>query len=243
MTPRRTPRSGENADEIAGENAGEWQELGRAVRERRLGSGLTLIGLAARVGLSQPFLSQVENGRARPSLMSLHRIAEALGSTPQALFGGVADPEAGPVVVRADDVRIVDVGTMEPAESTCHMLLAGDSPFRLLEFDGLPSEFIEYFAHDGFEATYVITGRVQIDIAGEITELGPGDSISYPSRLPHRLRSLGKRRASVLMIETTMEAVQANGVAKSAPARHPTKRPRRPLTTIVDEPSRSARNA
>ena len=235
MTARHNPK----ADEVAT----EWQELGRAVRDRRLASGLTLVGLAARVGLSQPFLSQVENGRARPSLMSLHRIAEALGSTPQALFAGTSDPEAGPVVVRADDVRIVDVGTREPAESTCHMLLAGDAPFRLLEFDGLPSEFIEYFAHDGFEATYVIAGRVQIDVAGEITDLGPGDSISYPARLPHRLRALGKRRASVLMIETTMEAMKANVVVKHPPVRHPTKRPRRPPSTKGGKPRESTRDA
>ena len=226
-----------------GAEAAEWQELGRAVRERRLAARLTLVGLAARVGLSQPFLSQVENGRARPSLMSLHRIAEALGSTPQALFSGTTDPEAGPVMVRADDVRIIDVGMTEPAESTCHMLLAGDAPFRMLEFDGLPSEFIEYFAHDGFEATYVIAGRVQIDIAGEITELGPGDSISYPARLPHRLRGLGKRRARVLMIETTMGAVTSNRVVKNAPAAHPGKRPRRTPRKRVGGPTRSKRGA
>jgi len=226
-----------------GEGAVEWQELGRAVRERRLASGLTLVGLAARVDLSQPFLSQVENGRARPSLMSLHRIAEALGSTPQALFAGASDPEAGPIVVRADDARIIDVENGVQAESTCHLLLAGDAPFRLLEFDGLPSEFIEYFAHDGFEATYVIVGRVQIDIAGEITDLGAGDSISYPARLPHRLRALGKRRASVLVIETTMEAVKDKGVVKHALAAHPAKRPRRPPKKKVGEPKRRARDA
>ncbi|HQZ35180.1 MAG TPA: XRE family transcriptional regulator [Ilumatobacteraceae bacterium] len=219
MTPRQKP--------AAQEAALEWQELGRAVRERRLASGLTLVGLAARVGLSQPFLSQVENGRARPSLVSLHRIAEALGSTPQALFAGTTDIDAGAVVVRADDVRMVDVESREPAESACHMLLAGDAPFRLLEFDGLPSEFIEYFAHDGFEATYVISGRVQIDVAGEITDLGPGDSISYPARLPHRLRALGKRRASILMIETKVEATKPNAVAKQTNEPNPTKRSKR----------------
>lgn len=222
----------------AGSDANDWQELGRAVRERRLAAGLTLVGLASRVGLSQPFLSQVENGRAIPSLMSLRRIAEALGSTPQALFAGATNPEAGPVVVRADDVHVVDVGEGEPADSTCHILLSGDSPFRLLEFDGLPSEFIEYFAHEGFEATYVIAGRVQIDIAGELTELGPGDSISYPARLPHRLRALGRRRASVLMIETKMEAVTANRSEQHSPSGHPAKRPIRPTKKKVGEQRR-----
>lgn len=200
--------------------AEDWLGLGRAIRERRLGHSLTLVKLAEQVGLSQPFLSQVENGRARPSLMSLHRIAEALGTTPQALFGGTIDPAAGPVVVRADDVRKVDVATV-PSESSCHLLLAGDAPFHLLHFDGLPAEFLEYFSHDGFEATYVICGRVEIDIAGTVTQLGPGDSISYPARLPHRLRSTGRRRADVLMVETRVEAIQDRSPGDHAPATKP----------------------
>lgn len=193
----------------------EWQALGQVIRERRLARSLTLVELAAQVDLSQPFLSQVENGRARPSLMSLHRIAEALDTTPQAFFGGTV-VNNGPVLVRADDVRVVDVDA-SPTESICHLLLAGNAPFHLLEFDGLPNEFLEYFTHDGFEATYVISGHVEIDIDGNVTKLGAGDSISYPSRLPHRLRSTGRRRASVLLIETKVESIQARNLGEHSP--------------------------
>ena len=38
----------------------EWEALGLTIRERRLARGLTLVGLASEVDLSQPFLSQVE---------------------------------------------------------------------------------------------------------------------------------------------------------------------------------------
>jgi len=62
--------------------------------------------LAELAGLSQPFLSQVENGRAQPSMESLYRIATALGTTPQALFGE-HDPSAlAPTAARADDVSL-----------------------------------------------------------------------------------------------------------------------------------------
>ena len=44
--------------------------LGAAIRERRLANELTLVGLAERSGLSQPFLSQVETGKATPSMTS-----------------------------------------------------------------------------------------------------------------------------------------------------------------------------
>ena len=68
--------------------------LGGAIRERRLAHNLTLVALAEQAGRSQPFLSQVENGRAKPSMDSLHRIAQALGTTPQALFS--IQPDGAP---------------------------------------------------------------------------------------------------------------------------------------------------
>jgi transcriptional regulator with XRE-family HTH domain len=194
----------------------DWGPLGSAIRERRLSKLLTLIDLAHKAGLSQPFLSQVENGNARPSLISLHRIADALDTTPQAFFGGPSDAELVPVVVRADDVQVVPIDG-NASTSTCHVLLGGDAPFHMLEFDGLPNEFLEYFEHDGFEAAYVIRGRVEIDIAGEITALGAGDTISYPAQMPHRLRAVGKRPVRVLLIETKVATVQDRGPGNHAP--------------------------
>src|SRR3954454_18120215 len=65
--------------------------LGRAIRALRRERGLTLVQLAAATGLSQPFLSQLELGRSRPSMRSLFRIAAALDTTQQALLG-LAEP-------------------------------------------------------------------------------------------------------------------------------------------------------
>jgi predicted transcriptional regulator len=46
-------------------------------RDLRRERGRTLVQVAAASGLSQPFLSQLELGRSRPSMRSLFRIAEA----------------------------------------------------------------------------------------------------------------------------------------------------------------------
>lgn len=202
----------------------DWGSLGSAIRNRRLSRSLTLVDLADKAGLSQPFLSQVENGRARPSLISLHRIADALDTTPQAFFGG--PPEvAATSLVRANEVQIVQIdGTV--SQSTCHVLIGGDAPFHLLEFDGLPTEFLDYFEHDGFEAAYVIRGRVEIDIAGDVSTLNTGDTISYPAQMPHRLRAVGKRPVRVLLIETKVATVQDRSPGSHSPA--PRRRRARP---------------
>jgi len=52
------------------------------VREIRLRRGLTLKELAKKAGgMSYPFLSNVETGKADPSLSTLTRLAKALGVT------------------------------------------------------------------------------------------------------------------------------------------------------------------
>ncbi len=206
--------------------------LGSAIRERRLFANMTLVELAAKAGLSQPFLSQVENGRARPSLMSLHQIAQALDTTPQAFFGGPTADSVTWTLVRAKEVQVLPVES-DKLPSTCHVLLGGDAPFHVLEFDGLPSEFLDYFEHDGFEAVYVIRGRAEIDVGGSISELRAGDSMSYPARIPHRLRAVGKRPVKVLLIETKVAALQDRRPALHAPQ----KKAKRVVGTKLGQPS------
>ena len=210
----------------------EWETLGRAIRERRLAHRLTLVELAAKVDLSQPFLSQIENGRARPSMTSLYRIAHALDTTPQAFFGGPIDGSSSPSLVRADEAPAVNFDS-DTRSSAAHLLLAGEAPFHVLEYDGLPREFGDYWEHDGFEAVYVVSGDVEIDIDGELSQLKAGDFLSYPSRIRHRLRSPHGTRARVLLIETKVESLQDRRPGSHVRKLSARPRPRRPQPLVV----------
>jgi len=53
--------------------------LGQRIRARRLELGITLRELARRVGVSAPYLTDLEAGHRHPSPDVLVRIAEALG--------------------------------------------------------------------------------------------------------------------------------------------------------------------
>jgi transcriptional regulator with XRE-family HTH domain len=52
--------------------------VGQAVRRWRRRRGLTQEQLAARAGLSRPFVARVETGRQLPALPTLAKIARAL---------------------------------------------------------------------------------------------------------------------------------------------------------------------
>ena len=64
------------------------KSIGRVIRVLRQERGLTLKEFGEKTGLSGPFLSQLENGRAMPSIVTLHLAADALGTTAQALLAG-----------------------------------------------------------------------------------------------------------------------------------------------------------
>jgi len=53
--------------------------LARNVRARRLHKSWTQYDLADETGLRQALVSEIEAGKANPTLLSLHKIASALG--------------------------------------------------------------------------------------------------------------------------------------------------------------------
>jgi len=62
--------------------------LGARVRKLRRSKRLSQIVLAELAGVHYNTLRRIENGRSNPSVDSLVRIAETLGTTVAELFGG-----------------------------------------------------------------------------------------------------------------------------------------------------------
>lgn len=61
-------------------------ELGKRLRALRLEAGLTQLQLAERTGVTNEFMSRIENGSGMPSLDTLGRLADALALRPAALL-------------------------------------------------------------------------------------------------------------------------------------------------------------
>jgi quercetin dioxygenase-like cupin family protein len=59
----------------------------------------------------------------------------------------------------------------------------------------------DWFAHEGEDFVYVITGNVAIEFQGrDSTELAPGDSMHHDGDVPHRWRLIGSESAEVLIV-------------------------------------------
>ncbi|MER5894669.1 helix-turn-helix domain-containing protein [Streptomyces sp. NPDC001876] len=153
----------------------EALRVGAAVRRRRRTLGLTLAAVAGRSGLSVPFLSQIENERARPSTRSLDRVAEALETTPERLRAA-ADSARSVDVVRAGD------------DDGVRRLVRGRHQLSVLEFVG-EQDLGREFQHRNDEVMYVVEGAAEVEAEGQAYRLGRGDTLFLSGGVRHRWRA------------------------------------------------------
>jgi transcriptional regulator with XRE-family HTH domain len=196
-----------------GDDASAASRIGHRIRAIRHERSLTLVQVAERSGLSQPFLSQVETGSARPSFASVDRIARALGTTQIELFAALADsPTSGTPDSEADDQRTL--GHSGPfAEGSVRVLAPSAHSFSPVEFTAQNGEFGEYFVHNEEEFVYVIEGVVEVDLAGSWSRRVAGESFFLPPQIQHRWRSTNGGRYRVLSIKQKLDIVTAPDTA------------------------------
>lgn len=173
------------------------QHVGVRLRELRMGRRLTLKTVAERAGVSESFLSQVERGRAAPSLKTFQRLAQALGLDAGDIFAdrGMELPQLTPLAGRA----VLSLGSLAKFRVSPHAITNVEVIGGVFEPHGTAGE--EPYTHgDSDEVCIVIDGRVRAEVDGTFYDMGVGDSLCYRSSMPHTFHNLGEERAEVLWI-------------------------------------------
>ncbi len=186
--------SGRSGDENIG------SILGRSLRAARRRAGLTMDALAEMSGVSQPHLSQMENGRVSPSISTLYRLANALGVSPQQLLP--SNPADALQVIRAGSVPATPI--LDSPTAAVARVLVG-SPDKLLQVQEVsvsPGQDLgQWFTHEGEEFVYVTAGTILVELAGgSAGELAAGDSAWYDATVEHRWQLAGDETARLIAV-------------------------------------------
>ncbi len=172
----------------------ELLSLGTDIRGMRKALGMTLKILAAKSDTSVGFLSLVERGLKRPSVGTLQRVSEALGTEAGWFHEPSTSDEAEErrYVVRHEGqkrlaytkFRSTDyLGMVD--ELLTPSLNAGMALVRTTLAPGA-STGDELYAHDGEETGVVIFGELTLHIGKKKFVLQAGDSFGFGSDKPHR---------------------------------------------------------
>ena len=151
------------------------------MRHLRQAQHLTLKALAEQVGVTPSALSQIERGKSEPSLGTLWRLGGALKAS---LFDFFAHDRLASV-----DVTPADGRTVVEFERFRYEAIA-QSPRRTIDLFILRLEpghgpVRDLVRHPGEEAGLVLSGQMEVVVAGEAHPLGPGDGIWFQHGAPH----------------------------------------------------------
>ncbi len=161
--------------------------------------------LSARTGFSISFLSLVERGRSSLALTSLQTVASALGTNVASFFPDEqqrSERSLRPHVARASGgARQLSTGSQRT-----YRLLSGRGFNHILEplvATVEPSDTIEEpYTHEGEEFAYILSGELLFVVDGVEHRLGPGDSIHFPSTVPHSIHNDTEEPVQALWVLT-----------------------------------------
>lgn len=161
--------------------------IGQHIKDIRTRLGWTLDELAQKTNCTPGFLSQVEHGKAAPSITTLYGIAEALDIKITDFFPETIRP---PKVVRSNQRQTFRI----EGSSTVYSPLMDRLPraiFQSFIITILPAKRAlstdEERFHFGEEFYYVLFGALRFLINDSFYDLYAGDTIYFHSSWKHRL--------------------------------------------------------
>jgi transcriptional regulator with XRE-family HTH domain len=202
------------------------EPVGAGLRKHREEAGMSLRALAREVGVSPSLISQIEHGKASPSVATLYAIVSVLGVSLDELFfhnprGAAAGtdpssaerqaghghegtpashwdaPSDGPVLRAANRLTL----TLATGVRWERLTASHDPRVEFLHctypVGGESAPADDLIAHDGSEYGLVLEGRCGATVGEDDYELEVGDSIAFDSRTPHRIWNLSAEEPMV----------------------------------------------
>lgn len=176
--------------------------IGERIKKKRNEKGFSLRELAGKVDLSASFLSQIEQGKASPSIENLKKIANYLEVKVSYLIEE-EDEALGSFHIKKEDRKYV-----ESIDSKTSIALLTSSKIEknmepiMYEIKPGGESGRGFFNHNGEEFIYIVEGTLDVYIEDQLTTLNEGDSFYFKSSLNHRFKNNGKKLTKAIWIVT-----------------------------------------
>lgn len=175
------------------------QSLGEAIRRLRDNQRLSVRTLARNCGFSASFISQVELNQASPSLSSLERIANGLGTTIGQLF--VTAAPAAPAPIKASHRPMLQSEwSRAQIESLSHPSVTSKLEALLITLHPGGSSGGRLHTRDTELLAIVFSGTVRLQVGDTTHVLHRGDAITIPAHTLHRWENAAAKPAQLLKI-------------------------------------------
>ena len=181
-------------------------KLGSKIRELRLNKNYTLQDVAAKTGLSKPFLSQIENDHVVPPVATLLKLARAFNVSLAHFFQDEVGSDKIAITRHNERIRVEKrphhrkgevnyvYEALETKKTNKQM-----EPF-FVEFPVQDTSEMVFMNHDGEYFLHDHEVKLQFRSVDRVDVLESGDIIYLESDLTHSFRCLGEKAARAIVV-------------------------------------------
>lgn len=180
------------------------KRLGERIKKKRENQKIQLNDLARRAGISPSALSQIENAKATPSIVTLKNIAECLHTTVGELIGENENLSQNPLITR-EEIKFI-----EKNDSGSELyLLSNHDPLKRMETYLIrfveQSDIEGLFSNNRAQAfCFVNEGTFEFYLDEVNYHLKKGDSFYFDTVLSHRVRLTEAERGELVWVTTSV---------------------------------------
>jgi transcriptional regulator with XRE-family HTH domain len=177
--------------------------MGKRIKLKRESFGYLVKDLSAQIGVTSSLISQIEKGKAFPSIVTLKKIAVALHTTVGELIGEHENLSLQPLL-KSNERRFVK---KNKSGTSLHMLSYHDpskqiEPYLIQFVKNSTSRGIMTSKFPGQEFCYAIKGTFEVIVDKKNYTINSGDGFYFNSKLPHLFKNISGKEAELLWIIT-----------------------------------------
>ena len=185
------------------------EKLGQTILRLRTADKMSLGDLSEISGVAKSMISQIEKNETNPSLATLSRLSQALGTSVEAM---VSQDDSSSALLQKTNIQ--DTPLLKSEDGLCELRIIGSMDtvqwVQWYDFRAEPSGKLISSPHpDGsVENLTLLTGKALVEIGDESWEVNMGETLRYRADRPHMITNIGEIALHATMVNILAHAVR-----------------------------------
>lgn len=185
------------------------EKLGQTILRLRTADKMSLGDLSESSGVAKSMISQIEKNEANPSLATLSRLSQALGTSVQAM---VSSDNDGSALVQKSSIQ--DTPVLKSEDGLCELRIIGSIDtvqwVQWYDFRAQPGGILESSPHPegSVENLTILSGEVAVEVEGERWKAKAGETLRYKADRAHSIENIGGTAVHATMVNILAHAVR-----------------------------------
>ena len=186
------------------------EHLGKTIQRLRTAGNLSLGDLSEMSGVAKSMISQIEKNESNPTLATLSRLSQALGTSVGAVL---TDPDSPTNLV--EQINTKDTPVLRSEDELCELRIIGwirtVEWVQWYDFRAKPGGRLESSPHPAgsVENLTILKGTLQISVDGECWTGTAGRTFRYRADRPHVIENIGDEDAHATMVNILAHSVNS----------------------------------